>query len=76
MNASMDQLRRYTGWVEENLETDKPVRGMIIASVISGDLILATKWIRDVQLVEYEISFALKTVHNSYRPLWAQKWQR
>lgn len=56
------QLLRYTGWVEENMDTDKPVRGMIIASEISEDLHLATKRIPDIQLVEYEISFSLKTV--------------
>ncbi|WP_339825531.1 endonuclease NucS domain-containing protein [uncultured Parasphingorhabdus sp.] len=56
------QLLRYTGWIEENMDTDKPVRGIIIANKISHDLILATKRIRDVKLVEYEISFSLKSV--------------
>lgn len=56
------QLLRYMGWVRQNMETNQPVRGVIIASKITEDLILATSAIPHVQLVEYEISFRLKAV--------------
>lgn len=47
------------------MDTDKPVRGIIIANAISEDLIIATKRIPSIELVEYEISFNLKTVHKT-----------
>ena len=56
------QLLRYMGWVRENLAGDVPVRGIIVASEISGDLILATSSVENIRLVEYEISFSLKSV--------------
>jgi len=56
------QLLRYRSWIKQNMETDKPVRGVIIASDISDDLKLATADIPDIELVEYEISFALSRV--------------
>ncbi|MEZ5695354.1 MAG: endonuclease NucS [Sphingomonadaceae bacterium] len=54
------QLLRYMGWVRQNMDSKKPVRGVIIASKITDDLLLATSAIPDVQLVEYEISFSLR----------------
>ena len=56
------QILRYMGWVRENLAGDAPVRGIIVASEISEDLILATSSVKDIDLVEYEISFSLKSV--------------
>ncbi len=56
------QILRYMGWVKENLAGEAPVRGIIVASEISEDLILATSSIVNIQLVEYEISFSLKSV--------------
>ncbi|MCY4421147.1 MAG: endonuclease NucS [Gammaproteobacteria bacterium] len=56
------QILRYMGWVKENLAGDAPVRGIIVASEISEDLILATSSIGNIQLVEYEISFSLKSI--------------
>ena len=56
------QLLRYMGWVKENLAGEAPVRGVIVASEISKDLILATSPVENVRLVEYEISFSLKSV--------------
>ena len=50
------QILRYMGWVKENLA------GVIVASEISNDLILATSSVEDIRLVEYEISFSLKAV--------------
>lgn len=56
------QLLRYRSWVKQNMETDRPVRGVIIAHDISSDLKLATADIPNIELVEYEISFGLKHV--------------
>ena len=56
------QILRYMGWVKESLAGAAPVRGIIVASEISEDLILATSSVGDIDLVEYEISFSLKPV--------------
>ena len=56
------QILRYIGWVKENLADEVPVRGIIVASEISKDLILATASVENIRLVEYEISFSLKSI--------------
>lgn len=56
------QILRYIGWVKENLAGEASVRGLIVASEISEDLILATSSVENIRLVEYEISFSLKPV--------------
>ena len=56
------QILRYMGWVKENLAGEASVRGVIVASEISKDLILATSSVENIRLVEYEISFSLKSV--------------
>ena len=56
------QVLRYMGWVKENLAGDAPVRGIIVASEISEDLVLATSSVKDIRLVAYEIAFTLKSV--------------
>lgn len=54
------QLLRYMGWVEANISEGRPVRGMIVASEITDDLVLATSHIADrVKLFEYAISFSI-----------------
>ena len=58
-------LLRYMGWVRRNMDADKPVRGVIIASKITDDLLLATSAIPKVKLVEYELSFSLRAVKSS-----------
>jgi hypothetical protein len=32
------QLLRYMGWVEQNMETSQPARGIIVANEITADL--------------------------------------
>ena len=55
------QLQRYMGWVEANLASEKPVRGIIVASEITDDLIFATSLIADrVKLFEYGLSFQIQ----------------
>lgn len=56
------QLLRYMGWVEQNMETTQPVRGIIVAKEITSDLKLAASRLSDVRLIEYEISFKLRSV--------------
>lgn len=58
-DRAVGQILRYMGWVEHNLETSKPVRGIIVAKEITADLKLACSRIPDVKLIEYEISFSL-----------------
>jgi RecB family endonuclease NucS len=56
------QLLRYVGWVEQNMETSQPVRGIIVAKEITSDLKLAASRVSGVRLIEYEISFKLRSV--------------
>lgn len=56
------QLLRYMGWVQKNIEAAKHVRGIIVANEITDDLKLACSRVADVKLVEYEISFKLRTI--------------
>lgn len=56
------QIARYMAWVKANLETDKPVRGMIVAKVINEDLKLACSLLADVELIEYEMTFDVRRV--------------
>jgi len=56
------QLLRYMGWVEKNMETSQPVRGIIVANEITTDLKLASSRVPDIRLIEYEISFKLNPV--------------
>ena len=56
------QILRYMGWVKKNLVGEASVRGIIVASEISEDIILATTSVGNVRLIEYEISFSLKSV--------------
>ena len=61
-DRTIGQILRYMGWVQKNLAGDKHVRGMIIANEITDDLRLAASQLPDVKLMEYEISFKLKSV--------------
>jgi endonuclease NucS-like protein len=56
------QLLRYMSWIERNMETSKPVRGIIVANEITDDLKLAASRISGVRLIEYEIEFKLHSV--------------
>jgi RecB family endonuclease NucS len=61
------QLLRYMNWVEQNLPTEREVRGIIVANEISEDLVLATHKLSAVRLFEYEISFAVSEVKRDGR---------
>jgi restriction system protein len=55
------QIKRYMGWVKEELAKDgQNVRGIIIAAVNDDKLKYALKTITDVKLMTYSINFQLK----------------
>lgn len=55
------QILRYIGWIKNNLsESDKIVRGIIIARSISDDLKIACSQLDMVKLFEYNLSVTLK----------------
>lgn len=57
------QLLRYMAWIKKNhAENGQNVRGIIVARVISEDLLLACSEVPDVQLFDYELSVNLKKV--------------
>jgi hypothetical protein len=56
------QLLRYMTWIEQNMETSRPVRGVIVAKEITPDLKMAAARVKDVRLIEYEISFKLRPI--------------
>jgi hypothetical protein len=49
-------------WVEQNKESAKPARGVIVAKEIADDLEPAASCISGVRLIEYEIEFKLRPV--------------
>lgn len=56
------QLARYMAWVKKNMDTAKPVRGIIVANSISEDLKLAASLIDHVDLIEYSMKFEIRRV--------------
>lgn len=63
-DRAIGQLLRYMAWVEKNMESPKPVRGVIVAKEITDDLKLAASRIPGVHLIEYEIEFKLRPIEN------------
>jgi len=62
-DKAMGQLMRYMGWVKEKLASGKLVRGIVVAKNIDENLKYAVKVSSNVQLLEYEIRFAVKSVN-------------
>jgi hypothetical protein len=58
----MGQLLRYMGWVKHNLANGKKVRGIIVASEITEDLVLAASLVPDIALYRYELALKLAAV--------------
>jgi hypothetical protein len=58
----MGQLLRYIAWVKHNLANGKKVRGIIVASEITEDLVLAASLVPDVALCRYEPALKLVNV--------------
>lgn len=56
------QLARYIGWAKQNVADGGPVRGVIVANVVSERLKLAALAIPGVKLISYEVRFTLREV--------------
>lgn len=56
------QILRYMSWIDANMGSDQPSRGIIVAKEITPDLKLAASRIREIQLVEYDIKFSIRSV--------------
>lgn len=62
-DRAIGQILRYIAWLEKNLaETKQKVRGVIIASNISNDLLLAASKISEVELFEYDLKVNLRRI--------------
>jgi hypothetical protein len=60
-NRTLGQLLYYMGWVDQHLGNG-PCRGVIIASEITDDLIVAVSRVPGVSLARYKMSFAVEPV--------------
>jgi len=58
------QVARYMGWVQQNMDTEKQVRGIIIAHTISDDLRLAVSISNRISLMEYKLQFEVERLAN------------
>ena len=61
-DRTVGQLRRYMGWIYENLGFGKP-RGIIIARSVTENLRLACQGIPDITVYEYAVSVNLQQVY-------------
>jgi len=59
-DATVGQLTRYMGWIEENKSEGKLVKGVIIASKYDQKLYYAIKKVPDVEVYEYRVDFHLE----------------
>ena len=61
-DATVGQLLRYIGWVQENLaEPGQKTRGIIIASNVDDALRLAVRNLPNAKVLTYRVDFHLKT---------------
>jgi hypothetical protein len=58
-DATVGQIARYMGWVEEHLSCDI-VKGVIVCGTYDKKLDYARKRVRDVEVFLYEVNFSLK----------------
>ncbi len=56
------QLARYIGWAKERLAHGAPVRGLIVAHVISDRLKRAARAFEAVRLIAYEVEFNFRVI--------------
>ena len=62
-NKTIGQLLYYMGWVDRNFANAR-CRGMIIASEITDDLLMAAQRVPGVSLCRYNLSVAVERVFN------------
>ncbi len=60
-NKALGQLLYYMGWVDKTLGNG-PCRGVIIASEIADDLVMAVARAPGVTLSRYRMNFAIEKV--------------
>jgi hypothetical protein len=58
-NKALGQLLYYMGWVDKKLG-QKPCRGIIIASDISGELEIAASRVSGIELFRYKMNFSVE----------------
>lgn len=56
----LGQILPYMGWVRTNVAQGKPVRGYIVASDFSPELVAAMSVVSNVKLVKYSVTFGFK----------------
>jgi hypothetical protein len=61
-DAALGQILRYMGWVDRHLSMEHKVFGVVLAADISEKLRYAATQVPQVQLMEYELCFAVKSV--------------
>jgi hypothetical protein len=59
-DATIGQLTRYMGWIEEHRSNGIPTKGIIIASAYDEKLYYALKKVKDIEVFTYQIDFKLK----------------
>ena len=59
-DATIGQLARYMGWLEEHKTKGKLTKGIIIASSYDKRLYYALKKVKDVEVYTYQVDFKLK----------------
>lgn len=64
-SKALGQLLHYMGWVDKHLGRGQPCRGIIIASEIPEELVLAVHRSPGVSLLRYKLSVSVEPVHRS-----------
>lgn len=67
-DAALGQILRYMGWVGRHLSKEHQVFGVVLAADISEKLRYAATQVPQVQLMEYELRFAVKPADLSTTP--------
>ena len=64
-DRAVGQLLRYMGWIaKHHADAGQAVRGIIVARLISQDLILACSGLPDIALFEYDMSVSVRKIES------------
>ena len=58
---TIGQIARYMGWIRDH-KKDENVKGIIIASEFTKKLKYAIKYVKNIDVLSYEINFSLNEV--------------
>lgn len=61
-NKALGQLLYYMGWIDKNLGANTPSRGIIVASEISDELVIAASRVPSVSLARYNLAFSIEPI--------------